>query len=558
MSLLAQATRGRKGIDQEQMSEYASTYIPLENHQTWTGNAISPGDYALNIVTVYQCVRILAETFASLPLIVYRRLPGGGKERATDHPWYEVLHGRPNTDMTSFVWRELLMSHLATWGNGYNQITSDGLGRPQLWPVRPDRLRPSYEDGVKVYDYIRASGEKQRMKPGTIFHVPGLSASGLVGYSPIALMRSTLGLLRTAESYGTNFFRNGARPAMVMSHPKLLSPTGVERLRTQMDELRGAGNSGKTVVLEEGTTLQEVGIPPEDAQYMETRLFQKREIAGAYRIPLHKLGDLEHATFTNIEHQSLEFITDTMMPWLVRVEQQVNIDLIADDEYFAEFLVDGYLRGDSKGRAEAFAIRWQHGTVNGDEWRAAENENPLPDGMGKEYFVPANYVPISKALASDAVEEGAPSDLMGTTAPQLTVIKSMGKFDCPDCGKLINRLAAPGTVGFCRSCKAEKTLAGQTPDTEPWWTGLPEAISALIPAQTAPVVNVHEPAEAPVIPAPIVNVEKADAPVVHVHTDSFVDAIADLKSMLERPREIRKTVVRDPSGRITGLVEEEV
>jgi HK97 family phage portal protein len=556
VSLIGRATRGFKGIDQVAQSEYGATYVPLENHQTWTGLATTP-DTALNIITVYQCVRVLAETFASLPLIVYRRLPGGGKERAPDHPWYDVLHGRPNPDMTSFVWRELLMSHLATWGNGYNEIATGQFNRPVLWPLRPDRMQPSYDDnGKKVYDYLRPDGQKQRMAPGSVFHVPGLSYSGLVGYSPIALMRSTTTLLRTAETYGTNFLRNGARPAVVLQHPKLLSTTAVSRLQAQMDELRGAGNSGKTVVLEEGMTLTEIGIPPEDAQYMETRLFQKREIAAAFRVPPHKIGDLERATFSNIEHQSLEFISDTMLPWLVRVEQQINADLIADDQYFAEFLVEGYLRGDSKTRAEAFAIRWQHGNFNSDDWRAAENENPLPNGMGQEYFVPANYVPVSRALVTPDLTGDAPSDTIGVTAPQLTVIKSWGAFRCPDCGKLINRQAAPGTVGYCPGCKAEKTMAGEMqPDP---WAGLAEAIVSALPApapQVAPVVNVHEPTEPPVIniPAPIVNVEKPDAPVVHVHTDSFVAAVEDLKTLMAAPR--NKRVERDENGRIVGLVD---
>lgn len=560
------ATRGIKGIDQVAMSsgEYGVTYVPLEDRQTWTGLATT-ADTALNIITVYQCVRVLAETFASLPLIVYRRLPGGGKERATDHPWYDVLHGRPNPEMTSFVWRELAMSHLATWGNTYSEISRGPFNKPEIWPLRPDRMLPSYENGRKVYDYLQPSGEKRRMKPGSVFHVPGLSATGLVGYSPIALMRSTTRLLKTAESYGTNFLHNGARPSIVLSHPKLLSPTGIDRLRVQMDELRGSGNSGKTVVLEEGVTLTEIGIPPEDAQYMETRLFQKREIAAAYRVPLHKLGDLERATFSNIEHQSLEFITDTMVPWLARFEQQINIDLINDDQYFAEFLVDGYLRGDAKARAEAFAIRWQHGTVNADDWRSAENENPLPDGMGQEYFVPANYVPVSRALDPGAIDTAAPADTMGVTAPQLTLVKSWAEFHCPDCGKLVSRKAIPGSVSFCRNCKAEKTMAGEIePAPDPLADlvaaqargndRIVDALTGLAQAEAGRSIKIDG------TPPPAITVEAGAAPNVVIDTTQFADALRDLKGEITRQVELaatpkRREIERDGDGRMVAITE---
>jgi HK97 family phage portal protein len=416
--------RAIKAIDQEAMAQMPNgQYVPLANLQTWTSQYATAGDAALNVATVLTCVRVLSETFASVPLIIYRRLAGGGKERATDHPLYPVLHDQPNPDMTSFVWRELLMSHCATWGNHYSEIAFDGLGRMQLWPIRPDRIVPWYDDnGRKQYDYVSSSGARRTLRPGSIFHVPGLSASGLVGYSPIALLRSSLGLLQTAETFGRTLFDNNARPATVLQHPKTVSKDAQERLTAQVDELKGARNAGKTILLEEGLTVHEIGFPPEDAQFLQTRVFQKREIVAAYRIPPHKAGDLERATFSNIEQQSIEFVQDTMLPWFTRTEQEISTQLLAEDErdeYFVEFLVDGLLRGDAVARSQALATRWQHGTLNADQWREMENENPLPDGAGQTYYVPANYTPVggpAPVLPQPQVIPG-PADLTGAPAP---------------------------------------------------------------------------------------------------------------------------------------------
>lgn len=476
MGMLSLATRGLKAIDQEAMAspyDRSSTYR-IDPVPRWSGLGVSP-EFAYNIVTIYQCVRVLAETFAAMPLIVYRKLPGGGKERAEDHPLYDVLHRRPNPDMSSFVWRELLMSHVATWGNAYNEIQLDRAGRPSLWPVRPDRLEPFYYNarlieespwrnlyiGKKGYWYLSPRDGKLELNPDSILHVQGLSSNGLVGLSPISVLRSTIRLYETAERFGTSFFDNDARPGTILSHPKTLSAPAIERLRNQMESLKGSQNAGKSVILEEGLTVSEVGIHPEDAQFMETRLFQKRELAAAYRIQPHKVGDLERATFSNIEHLSIEFIQDTMLPWFVRSEQEFEAELLTGQEqrtHAIEFLVDGYLRGDAKARAEALAIRWQHGTLSADEWREKENENPIADNAGKSYFVPVNYQPAERALA-----EPEPAQEPNLNAGNLELLaggatRSLAQFDCPSCGKLINRLAVPGTVGYCRGCRAERTM----------------------------------------------------------------------------------------------------
>jgi HK97 family phage portal protein len=451
--------RATKGIDQTAMSEpYGSAqYVPLYNLQTWTGYGIS-AEMALNIITVYQCVRVLAETFAQLPLVIYRRRPDGGADRATDHELYPVLHDKPNPDMTSFVWRELLLSHLATWGDGYNEIYITDSGRTELWPIRPDRVEVRWgSNGQKDYYYLNPLGAKSLFKPGTIFHVQGMSSDGLHGFSPITVMRKAIALYQSAEQYGTGVFDNNARPATVLTHPGSMSEPAIRRLASQMEELRGSRNAGKTVVLEEGLTLTEVGFPPEDAQFMQTRLFQKREIAAAYRIPPHKVGDLERATFSNIEQQSLEFVQDTMMPWFVRVEQEINTTLIDDPDYYCEFLVDGLLRADAVARSTAFATRWQHGTLSGDEWRAKENENPIPDGLGKQYYVPVNYAPINpvvgeQVVAPATVRETVQAPIQPGEPPQLTAVKS-ANLRCATCDSLLAEVATAPYRLTCRKCK---------------------------------------------------------------------------------------------------------
>jgi phage portal protein BeeE len=231
------------------------------------------------------------------------------------------------------------------------------------------------------------------MRPGSVFHMQGQTTDGLSGSSPIADLRKTLSLAQAAGRFAGAVFDNGARPGTVVTHPKTLSTDAQERLIAQMEDLKGSSSANKTVLLEEGMTVTPIGFPPEDAMFLETQLNQHRLIYGAYGIPPHKVGDLERATFSNIEHQALEYIQDGALPWLVNAEQEFAVQLIDEDDVFAEFLVDGYLRGDAKSRAEALAIRLQNGTLTQDQWRALENENPLPDGTGAQTWMAVNYAP---------------------------------------------------------------------------------------------------------------------------------------------------------------------
>ena len=292
---------------------------------------------AMQTTAVYACVRILSEAVASLPVHVYRYREDGGKEKVIDHPLYQVLHDEPNPEMTSFVFRETLMSHLLIWGNAYAQIIRDGAGRVlALYPLLPNKMDVQRDDkGEIYYVYSRSSDENPnfkeygdiQLKKEDVLHIPGLGFDGLIGYSPIAMAKNAVGMTLACEEYGASFFANGANPGGVLEHPGVLKDPS--KVRESWNAVyRGTNNAHKIAVLEEGMKYQQIGIPPEEAQFLETRKFQINEIARLYRIPPHMIGDLDKSSFSNIEQQSLEFVKYTLDPWVARWEQAMVLSLI--------------------------------------------------------------------------------------------------------------------------------------------------------------------------------------------------------------------------------------
>ena len=373
---------------------------------TATGVNVTPAN-ALETGAVYACVRVLSESLSSLPLLLYRRQADGGKRRAANHYLYPLLHNAPNSEMTSMEFREVLMGHLLTWGNAYAEIEIDRAGRVQaLWPLRPDCMRVvRTAEGELVYIYrlpkpdpITGEWEK-RLSAWQVFHLRGLGSNGIIGYSPVQLQRLGIGLARATEEFGGRFFGNDARPGGVLEHPGKLSDEAHKRLRESwVARHQGLERSHRLAILEEGMKFEQIGLPPEDAQFLETRKFQRSEIAGWFRVPPHKIGDLERATFSNIEHQSIEFVTDSLRPWLVRWEQRIFVQLLTareQGEYFAEFLVDALLRGDIQSRYTAYATARQNGWMSANDVRTLENMNPIPGG--DVYLIPLNMVPAGTA-----------------------------------------------------------------------------------------------------------------------------------------------------------------
>ena len=368
---------------------------------TTSGKTVN-GRTALQTTAVYACVRILAETIASLPLHTYRYSPDG-KAKATDHPIYYLLHSEPNPEMTSFVFRETLMGHLLLWGNAYAQIIRDGRGKVVgLYPLLPNKMLVNRNDqGILYYQYEK-DGQTFLLRNYEVLHIPGLGFDGLIGYSPIAMAKNAIGMALATEEYGAKFFANGASPGGVLEHPGVVKDPA--RIRESWNSVyQGSGNAHRVAVLEEGMKFQSIGIPPEQAQFLETRKFQINEIARIFRIPPHMIGDLEKSSFSNIEQQSLEFVMYTLDPWVVRWEQAIQRALFSETEkrqYFAKFNVDGLLRGDYQSRMNGYAVGRQNGWLSSNDIRELENLNRIPEELGGDlYLINGNMTKLADAGA---------------------------------------------------------------------------------------------------------------------------------------------------------------
>jgi HK97 family phage portal protein len=355
---------------------------------------------ALQTTAVYACVRILAETIASLPLHTFR-YTNRGKEKALEHPLYYLLHNEPNSEMTSFVFRETLMSHLLLWGNAYAQIIRDGRGQIlSLYPLLPDKMTVDRAtNGEIIYQYRTERG-MYLLRREEVLHIPGLGFDGLIGYSPIAMAKNAIGMAIATEEYGASFFANGANPGGVLEHPGVVKDP--KRVRESWNAVyQGSSNAHRVAVLEEGMKFQAIGIPPEQAQFLETRKFQINEIARIFRVPPHMLADLEKSSFSNIEQQSLEFVKYTLDPWVIRWEMAIQKALFLPSEkkqYFVKFNLDGLLRGDYQSRMTGYATGRQNGWLSSNDIRELENMNPIPPELGGDlYLINGNMTKLHDA-----------------------------------------------------------------------------------------------------------------------------------------------------------------
>ena len=367
---------------------------------------------AMQTTAVYACVRILSEAVAGLPLHIYRYRADGGKERIPLHPLYHLLHDEPNPEMTSFVFRETLMSHLLLWGNAYAQVVRNGRGQVvALYPLLPSKMDVSRAaNGELLYTYYRDADETGLNPKGgyitlrrdEVLHIPGLGFDGLIGYSPIAMAKNAIGMSLATEEYGASFFANGANPGGVLEHPGVIKDIG--RVKESWNSAyQGNGNAHKIAVLEEGMKFQAIGIPPEQAQFLETRKFQINEIARIYRVPPHMVGDLEKSSFSNIEQQSLEFVKYTLDPWVVRWEQSLQQSLLLPSEkpsLFIRFNLDGLLRGDYQSRMNGYAVGRQNGWMSANDIRELEDMNRISTQEGGDlYLVNGNMTKLADAGA---------------------------------------------------------------------------------------------------------------------------------------------------------------
>ena len=363
-----------------------------------TGLIVTP-ETSMQVAAVWSAIRLLAESVGILPLFIYRRVQAGGKERDPNHPLFNLLHATPNVFQTIYEFKEMMQIHVLLRGNAYAEIIpTGGRGVSQLIPLHPDRVRPFHApDGRRAYEFTPLDGPTRILLQNEVLHIMGLSSDGLKGLNPIEHHRRSIGLSIGAEKYGARFFKNDAKPGVILEHPGRLTTEGRQNLRESWERMhRGVDRAHKTAILEEGLKAREMGMNPQDAQFLETRKFQVTDIARIFRVPPHMIGDLEKATFSNIEEQSLEFVVYNLTPWLVRWEQAVMRDLFAIEDrktHLAEFLVDALLRGDIEGRFKAYAIARQWGWLSANDIRAIENLNPIKGG--NIYLVPLNMIPAT-------------------------------------------------------------------------------------------------------------------------------------------------------------------
>ena len=379
---------------------------------------------AMQMTAVYSCVRILSETVAGLPLNVYRYNDSGGKEKAFKHPLYRLLHDEPNPEMTSFAFRETLMSHLLLWGNAYAQIIRNARGEViALYPLMPNKMTVDRDqNGRLFYSYQRSVEDPATLgksiwvtlSPSDVLHIPGLGFDGLIGYSPIAMAKNAIGLAIATEEYGAKFFANGAAPSGVLEHPGTIKDP--QRIRDSWNSAyQGSSNSHKIAVLEEGLKYTPIGIAPEQAQFLETRKFQINEIARIFRVPPHMLADLEKSSFSNIEQQSLEFVKYTLDPWVVRWEQSMCRVLFSESEkpdYFIKFNVDGLLRGDYASRMSGYATARQNGWMSANDIRELENLDRIaPDLGGDLYLINGAMMLLGSPQTRSVASETEPANI---------------------------------------------------------------------------------------------------------------------------------------------------
>ena len=407
----------RSSVDEPDrwLVEYAGGH-PTASGQTMTERT------AMQLAAFFRGVTLVSNSMGIAPCRLYQRTANPeyqpdpqkpdydpekyrGRRKAAEHPLDSILHSQPNPEMTAMTFWKTLTGHLLCWGNGYAEIERDNAGRViALWPLRPDRTFPRrLNNGKLVYAVRSSAGPEVTLNPHEIFHVMGYTYDGLRGLSPVALTREGLGLAMAAQDYGARFFGNDARPGGILTTPQKLSDMGAKRLKNSWEEAhRGGEQSHRVAVLEGDIKWQAIGMPNEDAQWLQSRVFSIGEIARIIGVPPHKLFELSHATFSNIEHQDIEYIRDGVLPWGEACEQEISRKLLMPAEqsvFYGEFNFDAQMRGDLKSRYEAYQIALNNGMRTADQIGELEHWNPQPNGQGKVNWVPVTQQPVQNALA---------------------------------------------------------------------------------------------------------------------------------------------------------------
>lgn len=370
---------------------------------------------ALTYSAVYSAVSLISGTIGALPLHLMQR-KGDKKRLADDRVMYRVMHDEWNPYMSAMAGRETLMSHVLVWGNGYAEKVYNGYGElVELWPITPDRIKPEMRDGNLVYR-VRVGNEEKLMPRSSIFHIPGLGFDGFVGYSVIAMARKSIGLGMALESFGELYFGQGTHPGVIVKHPGKLGPDSHKNLKEALTTTySGLGKAHRLMLLEDGMTLEKIGIPPNDSQFLESRQFQIPEIARWFNLPPHKLKDLTRSSFSNIESEQISFVTDSILPWLVRLEQNYTNQLLSKSDrelsgrgkLYYKHNVEGLLRGDSASRSAFYTVMLDKGVMSINEVRAKEDMDPVPGG--DIHLVPLNMTSLENAGKPPVIAKEAPT-----------------------------------------------------------------------------------------------------------------------------------------------------
>ena len=370
-----------------------------------TGNAsgvsVTP-DNSWKYTAFYGCVDLISRAIAQLPLQLYRWKKDDVREQARGHRVHNMISRRPNFEQTAYVWRHAMQAWVLTWGNAYAEIQRDGANRPvALWPMHPRHMTVTRDKATKklIYEY-RGAPEVQTLDYMDVLHIR-TAGDGLVGLSPVKLFAQSIGLGIAAETAGAALFKNGMRTGGVLQHPGVLKDPAKKNLRASMESKHaGSENTGSTMILEEGMKWIQNTIPPDDAQYIETRVRQLRDITCIFHAPPHKLGDLADATFANCEELNIEWVTDGLSPWFVNWEQEIDFKLLSPSEqsgYFSKFNANALMRGNAAARAGFYSSMFNQGAYSINDILKLEDKNPIgPDGDIR--FIPGNMITLDRAI----------------------------------------------------------------------------------------------------------------------------------------------------------------
>lgn len=403
---LDQSTLEARGIeDPATPISMAALNELLAGGSTGAGEVVTPQS-SMKVAAVWACVWAISAAIARMPLITYEKTDQG-RERATGHPLYRLLRLRPNPDMSAFTFIRTMMLQVLLWGNGYAEIVRDRRGVPvALIPIEAARVRPIRSEGELMYR-VYTDGETVTLLKRDVLHLVGLSLDGIVGMSVIAHARQTIGASLSGDKYMGTLMANGMRPSGVITHPGKLGMDGQNNLRDSIHQVyAGPSNAGKPLILEEGATWSANAMPPQDAQFVESAYLRIEDICRWFNVPPHKIQHLLRATNNNIEQQSLDWLSDTVAPWVECFQQEANGKLFSGDELdtvYAEFLTQVLVQMDAKTRSELYWKMFQMGAITADEIRARENMNNLPEDRGTVAWVLSSWMPAATPSEAEAI-----------------------------------------------------------------------------------------------------------------------------------------------------------